>query len=130
MTSYCERLASSPIPQTDWLSELLVPPADVRATSLNTKCETTTTTNAAWSMQTQTHCPYYFAAAALETSAHPLADCPTAVSFEKTQPVGTDCGRAGVPSKPNYSYTALVGLALNQSKCNSLPVGAIYAFIE
>ena len=126
MTSYCERLASSPVPQTDWLSELLVPPADVRATSLNTGWETTTTTNAAWSIQTQTHCPYSVAAA-LETSAHSQAECPRAVSLEKAHP---DYGRAGVSSKPDYSYTALVGLALNQSKCNSLPVGAIYAFIE
>lgn len=128
MTSYCERVASSPIPQRNWLSELLVPPGDVRTTSTNIECETTTTTNAAWSMQTQTHgLSSAAAAAALETSAHPLADWPRAVSLEKT---GTDCGRAGLSSRPYYSYTALVGMALNQSRCNSLPVSDIYAFIE
>lgn len=81
-------------------------------------------------MQTQTHglsSAAAAAAAALETSAHPLADWPRAVSLEKT---GTDCGRAGLSSRPNYSYTALVGMALNQSRCNSLPVSDIYAFIE
>ena len=126
MTSYCERVASSPIPQRNWLSELLVPPGNVRTTSTNIECETTTTTNAAWSMQTRTH-GLSSAAAALETSAHPLTDCPRAVLLEKT---GTDCGRAGLSSRPNYSYTALVRMALNQSNCNSLPVSDIYAFIE
>jgi len=107
----------------EWLAGLPVPPADLRPADANplatTRRKSPTTT---WSMPSQVR---RHSVADVKTNLFPLAGCPRAASLGRTRHGNRD--QAG---KPNCSYPALIGMALNDSKCGSLPVSAIYKFLE